>query len=74
MNFPCSMKLAVERNRKTPSLSSLDVSDTSYFFSCFTHLPVHPLYAKFSYTTGSSRQLKEVTLYSHARQGETPSG
>jgi len=34
-------------------------------------LPVHPLYSLLI-ADGSSRQLKEVTLYSHARQGETP--
>lgn len=54
--------------------SSSDVSDTSHFFSRFTSSSCASPLRQSSYAAGSSRQLKEVTLYSHARQGEVPQG
>jgi len=66
-----STRLADREPEEILSLSSSDVSDLPFLFpfhfsSCASSL------RQSSYAVGSSRQLKEVTLYSHARQGETP--
>lgn len=73
-NFPYSMRLAVMNatGRLHPSLPRTSPTTPISFSVSLLFLCI--LFSQSSYTVGSSRQLKEVTLYSHGRQGETPRG
>lgn len=73
-NFPYSLRLAVMNatGRLRPPLPWTSPTTPISFSVSLLFLCI--LFSSSPYTAGSSRQLKEVTLYSHARQGETPRG